>query len=182
MNTRRIISTLSLILTLFVICSPSHSTDLILNNTPAKVLFSPDGGSTEAIITEIQNAKSEILVQAYSFTSAPIAKALLDAYKRGVKVQAILDKRQRTTNYSSATLLANSRIPTFIDDAHAIAHNKVMIIDERTVITGSFNFTKAAEQKNAENLLIIQSKEMAKIYKDNWKAHREHSKEYSPRY
>jgi phosphatidylserine/phosphatidylglycerophosphate/cardiolipin synthase-like enzyme len=162
-----------------LVCSPCHCTDLILNNTPAKVLFSPDGECTEAIITEIQNAKSEILVQAYSFTSAPIAKALLEAHKRGVKVQAIMDKSQRTANYSSATFLANSRIPTFIDDAHAIAHNKVMIIDGLTVITGSFNFTKAAEQKNAENLLIIQSKDLAKIYEDNWDRHREHSDEYA---
>ncbi len=111
----------------------------------------------DAIIKEIDNTKSEILVQAYSFTSTTIAKALLDAHKRGVKVKAILDKSQRTQNYSSATFLANSRIPTFIGSVHAIAHNKIMIIDGTTAITGSFNFTKAAEVRNAENLLIIRS-------------------------
>ena len=99
-----------------------------------------------------------------------------------MKVQVILDKSQRTANYSSATFLANSGIPTFIDAAHAIAHNKVMIIDGTTVISGSFNFTKKAEDKNAENLLIIKSEEMAKLYKDNWDAHRQHSEEYAPRY
>ena len=171
-------STLLIILT---ICSLSHSTDLVLNNTPVKVLFSPNGGCTEAIVTEIDDAKSEILVQAYSFTSAPIAKSLLEAHKRGVKVQAILDKSQRTANYSSATFLANSGIPTFIDAAHPIAHNKVMIIDGTSVISGSFNFTKAAE-KNAENLLIIKSEEMAKLYKDNWDIHRQHSEPLAPRY
>ena len=56
-----------------------------------------------------------------------------------------------------------------------------MIIDGKTVITGSFNFTKAAETKNAENLLIIQSPELAKLYIENWRHHREHSEPYAPR-
>lgn len=144
--------------------------------------FSPDGGCTNAIINEIDGAKTDIYVQAYSFTSTPIAKALLSAFKRGVKVEAILDKSQRTAKYSSATFLANVRIPTFIDDKHAIAHNKIMIIDGTTVVTGSFNFTKAAEERNAENILIIRSKELAKLYMDNWRKHREHSEPYQARY
>jgi phosphatidylserine/phosphatidylglycerophosphate/cardiolipin synthase-like enzyme len=159
----------------------SHATDLTFSNTPAQVCFSPNGGCTEAITKEIGNAKSEILVQAYSFTSAPIAKALTDAFKRGVKVEAILDKSQRKERYTAATFLMNAGIPTFIDDKHAIAHNKIMIIDRETVITGSFNFTKAAEEKNAENLLIIKSKELAKVYIDNWNRHKEHSGKYEGR-
>jgi phosphatidylserine/phosphatidylglycerophosphate/cardiolipin synthase-like enzyme len=159
----------------------SHATDLTLN-APTKVYFSPNGGATQAIIKEINDAKSEILVQAYSFTSSPIAKALVDAHKRGVKVEVILDKSQRKAQYTSASFLANMRVPTFIDDKHAIAHNKIMIIDKTTVITGSFNFTKAAEEKNAENLLIIKSKELASLYIDNWMKHREHSEPYQARY
>jgi phosphatidylserine/phosphatidylglycerophosphate/cardiolipin synthase-like enzyme len=143
-----------------------------------KVCFSPNGGCTESIVKEITNAKSEILVQAYSFTSAPIAKAMTDAFKRGVKVEAILDKSQRKERYTAATFLVNAGIPTFIDDKHAIAHNKIMIIDRETVITGSFNFTKAAEEKNAENLLIIKDKELAKVYIDNWNKHKDHSERY----
>jgi phosphatidylserine/phosphatidylglycerophosphate/cardiolipin synthase-like enzyme len=80
-----------------------------------------------------------------------------------------------------ATFLANSKIPTFIDSNHAIAHNKVIIIDGNTVITGSFNFTKSAESKNAENLLIIKSDEIAKLYIENWKNHKNHSDPYTPR-
>jgi len=146
-----------------------------------KVCFSPRGGCTEAIVDQINAAKSEILVQAYSFTSAPIAKALTDAFKRGVKVQAILDKSQKSEKYTSATFISNAGIPTYIDDKHAIAHNKIMIIDKETVITGSFNFTKAAEEKNAENLLVIKSKELAKEYMDNWYKHKEHSEKYEGR-
>lgn len=83
-----------------------------------------------------------------------------------------------TGNYSSATYLSNSGIPVFIDAIHAIAHNKIMIIDDEIVITGSFNFTKAAEEKNAENLLVIKSKELAKEYIENWQKHKEHSERY----
>jgi len=67
----------------------------------------------------------------------------------------------------------------YIDGSHAIAHNKIMIIDKIKIITGSFNFTKAAEEMNAENLLIISSKELANLYLDNWQQHKGHSKGYA---
>ena len=142
---------------------------------PVEVYFSPRNGATAAIVREIDRARSEIRVQAYSFTSTPIAQALLNAYKRGIKVEVILDKSQKTGKYSSSTFLMNARIPTYIDAEHAIAHNKIILIDRSVVITGSFNFTKAAEEKNAENLLIIRSTELAKPYLDNWQYHRKHS-------
>ncbi len=143
-----------------------------------QVYFSPRGGCTEAVEDAISEAKSEILVQAYSFTSAPIAKALVDAHKRGVRVQIILDRSQRKERYSSADFTAHAGIPTYIDAAHSIAHNKIMIIDKSVVITGSFNFTKAAESNNAENLLVIRSRELAKVYGENWSEHKGHSVRY----
>nr|WP_272881473.1 phospholipase D-like domain-containing protein [Fundidesulfovibrio soli] len=78
--------------------------------------------------------------------------------------------------------MANSEIPTFIDAAHAIAHNKVMILDGKAVITGSYNFTKTADEKNAENLLIIKSEELAKIYAENWQQHLKHAEPYTAKY
>ena len=144
--------------------------------------FSPNGGCTQAVVEALGSAKNTVLVQAYSFTSAPIAKALVDAHKRHVDVQVILDKSQRTERYSSATFLANEGIPTYIDAVHKIAHNKVMIIDGKTLITGSFNFTKSAEEGNAENLLVISnSPDLAQRYTANWKEHLEHSQPYQPR-
>ena len=68
-----------------------------------------------------------------------------------------------------------------IDSEHAIAHNKVMVIDGETVITGSFNFTKAAEENNAENLLVIHDKKLAERYTKNWEEHAKHSEVYSRR-
>ncbi len=143
-----------------------------------EVYFSPHGGATDAIIRELNKAKSTILVQAYSFTSASIAKALLNAHKRGVKVEVILDKSKRTQSYSPATFLYNQGIPVKIDAQHAIAHNKIMIIDGETVITGSFNFTKAAEENNAENLLVIHDKKLAERYVRNWQEHERHWETY----
>jgi phosphatidylserine/phosphatidylglycerophosphate/cardiolipin synthase-like enzyme len=84
-------------------------------------------------------------------------------------------------NYSAADFTAHAGIPTYIDAQHAIAHNKIMIIDNEVVVTGSFNFTRAAEVNNAENLLVIHSKELAKIYIDNWEKHRVHSRIYKGR-
>ena len=113
------------------------------------VYFSPNGGATEAVIRELNAAKTQVLVQAYSFASAPIVKALGEAHKRGVKILAVLDKSNETAKYSAATFLNNAGIPSLIDGQHAIAHSKVMVIDSATILTGSFNFTKAAEAKNA---------------------------------
>ena len=73
--------------------------------------------------------------------------------------------------------MRNSGVPVLIDSEHEIAHNKVMIIDSQVVITGSFNFTKQAEERNAENLLVIRDKLLAEQYTANWKLHADHSQE-----
>lgn len=133
------------------------------------VCFTPGQNCTELIVGTINGAKLSILVQAYSFTSAPIAKALIGAKGRGVDVRVLLDKSQRKEHYSSYAMLQNQHIPVWIDSRVAIAHNKVMVIDAETVITGSFNFTKAAQFKNAENVLVIQDKSLAAAYTANWR-------------
>ena len=74
-----------------------------------QVYFSPKGGCTEAVVDALSKAKSTVLVQAYSFTSAPIAKALTDAHRRGVKIQVSLDKSNQTDKYSAATLTQTLR-------------------------------------------------------------------------
>jgi phosphatidylserine/phosphatidylglycerophosphate/cardiolipin synthase-like enzyme len=136
---------------------------------------------TEACVAAIDRAKETIYVQAYSFTSAPIAKALVDAHKRGVAVAIILDRSQRTEKYSSADFVAHAGISTFIDSKHAIAHNKIMVIDGATVLTGSFNFTKTAEESNAENLLVLNDAKLAARYLANWEEHKAHSQAYEGR-
>src|SRR6266481_640626 len=140
-----------------------------------QVYFSPNHGATKAVVDALDGAKSTVLVQAYSFTSAAIAKALVEAHDRGVDVQVILDRKETGSKYSSADFVAHAGISTLIDGKHAIAHNKVMIIDGVAVITGSFNFTTAAERQNAENLLVIHDRALAARYTENWRAHAAHS-------
>jgi len=153
-----------------------RSAELVLRDAPVAVYFSPHGGAERAIVSNIETATESISVQAYSFTSPAIVTALVGAYKRGLQVEIILDKSQRSDPRSGTGEVIQAGIPTFIDSRHAIAHNKVIIIDNHWVITGSFNFTKSAEERNAENLLIIDSRELARLYQQDWVQHVQHAK------
>lgn len=164
------------ILFLFSVCPIAIASSLAMSQThhcPAiQVCFTPGQNCTEEITDVIDAAKQSIFVQAYSFTSAPIAAHLVAAKKRGVKINVILDRSQKTQRYSASRFLVNQHIPCWIDYKPAIAHNKIMIIDEKEVITGSFNFTKAAQNRNAENLLIIKDPALARLYLKNWQRRR----------
>ena len=137
-----------------------------------RVCFSPEGHCASIILDEIAAAKRSIRVQAYSFTSHDIADALIAASKRGVDVAVIVDKSQTSERYSVLSDLSDAHLAVFIDHCCAIAHNKVIIIDEHRLLTGSYNFTKAAESKNAENLLLLDDPTLAKAYLENWNMHR----------
>jgi phosphatidylserine/phosphatidylglycerophosphate/cardiolipin synthase-like enzyme len=139
------------------------------------VHFSPKGGATEYLDSVIGQTKDSIYVQAYSFTSAPIADALIAAKKSGKTVEVILDKGDLTGKGSVINSLTDAGIKVYIDDKHAIAHNKIMIIDAKTVFTGSFNFTSAAEHSNAENSIQLNDVNLAEVYKNNWDLHKSHS-------
>jgi phosphatidylserine/phosphatidylglycerophosphate/cardiolipin synthase-like enzyme len=139
--------------------------------------FSPKGGCTDAVVREIQRARHEVLVLAYSFTSRAIAQALVDAKLRGVHVDIILDHSNEHDAYTDLHFFLEQGLKPVIDAHHAIAHNKVMIIDNRTLLTGSFNFTQHAETDNAENLLVIKGHpELVRQYKENFHAHKSHAR------
>jgi phosphatidylserine/phosphatidylglycerophosphate/cardiolipin synthase-like enzyme len=165
---------LSIILA-FCLATPAQAFELTLHDTPAEIHFSPRGGATEALVARVDAARESIFVLAYSFTSAPIAEALARAARRGVHVEAVLDRGQRRAKGGQGQRLANSGAAVYIDAKHAIAHNKVMVLDGQAVATGSFNFTGAAEASNAENLLILDSPELARLYLEEWKKHRGHA-------
>lgn len=143
------------------------------------VYFSPDGGGTQAIIAAIGNAGTSVHVQAAQFTSGPIADALIAARAKGVAVRVLLDRDKNKDDDSQAPRLARAGVPTFTDNRHETAHNKVMIVDGRLVITGSFNFTPDAESRNAENLVFIDGKpKLAAAYEANFRDHLAHAKPY----
>ena len=134
----------------------------------AGLCFSPGGGCTNLVVKEIDGARRDIRVMAYDFTSVPIAGALARAKRRGVDVEIVFDSQNAGNSYSRVNFLRGNGIPIFIDTHVELMHDKVMIIDSKTVITGSFNWTKAAEFYNAENLLVVRSRQLAGLYLQNW--------------
>jgi phosphatidylserine/phosphatidylglycerophosphate/cardiolipin synthase-like enzyme len=153
-----------------------YAHDLILSgNVPAQVCFSPEGRCTDAVVAGIVKAQSEILVQAYTIGSPVLTQALVDAHKRGVRVQVIVDKSELQEGLTLPAIMANAGIPVYFDGMHAVANNRIIIVDQEVVMTGSFNFNKASDELNAENLLILKSKELAAVYRNNWFGHQKHS-------
>ena len=167
--------TMAIVSTTFTTLSASSlyaETTGVFNQTPYQVCFTPHKGRVgqncdNLLIQKISASRTSILMQAYSFTSKPIAKALVRAANRGVTVVAVIDKSQVNARYSKVQILLDAGIPVFVDYKVAIAHNKVMVIDGQTVETGSYNFTNSAEHRNAENMLIIHSKPLAQSYTQN---------------
>jgi phosphatidylserine/phosphatidylglycerophosphate/cardiolipin synthase-like enzyme len=141
------------------------------------VYFSPKGGCMDAVVREIKHARHEILVQAYSFTADPLTYGLIEAKKRGVDVKVLLDKSNEKESYSDLRIFLENDLIPLVDAEHAIAHNKVMIIDQKVLITGSYNFTNQAEHENAENLLVIKGHpELVRAYRQNFESHKAHCK------
>ena len=141
-----------------------------------EVRFSPKGGCTTHIVEEIDKANQQIYVWSYSFTSQPIADALIRAHQRGVKVGVVIDGPSVHANGGRAMYLVNNDVPVFADRAHAIQHQKVMAIDG-TLIFGSFNWTVSAETRNSEVLITLRNCkiEMYAKFVNNWHHHKSHA-------
>lgn len=130
------------------------------------VCFTPAQQCESLVVNAIKAAKTEILVQGYGFSDLAILKALVDANVRHVKVLVLLDK----SSITGAKYMNSAGIPVWIDNKVAIAHNKVMIIDQKLVLTGSYNWTVNAQKRNAENLLFIHNSAIAVLYSNNWQS------------
>jgi phosphatidylserine/phosphatidylglycerophosphate/cardiolipin synthase-like enzyme len=145
---------------------------------PAEILaiyFTPPAGGASGLIKQIDGAKKSIKVMAYGFTATNLAEALVRAKRRGVDVGLVQDEKSAQNNRETLPILLAAGIEVRSDGKHAIQHNKVMLIDDDIVITGSYNFTKSAERRNAENIMIVRSSYAARRYADNWKIHWDHS-------
>lgn len=152
-----------------------------LDGAQAIVAFSPNGDATRVVVNAIDHARHQILVQAYSFSSRPIIKALGRAERRGVDVEIILDHSNLHARYSGLTSVLKYGIPVWIDASVRIAHNKVMLIDGRDVLTGSFNFSSSAQRLNAENVIDIENAPaLAQDYIADWRWRQRLSLPYHP--
>jgi phosphatidylserine/phosphatidylglycerophosphate/cardiolipin synthase-like enzyme len=140
-----------------------------------EIAFTPGDSVDNLIIAAIGRAQDEILVHAYTFTHRRIAQALIDARRRGVTVAVIADREQaRSVPQNVLAQLAGGGVEVWLDGNFVAAHNKVMVIDagspRATTITGSYNFTLAAQRSNAENIVVLRDNEpVANAYRDNWR-------------
>lgn len=141
------------------------------------ILQRPQSSSllTEALRTPSFNLLTAQRSEAFLFSNKEITQALIRAHQRGVKVDVIIDKKMPKKKPNTTEDLLKTGVPTFFDTAHRTAHDKIIIVDDNIVLTGSFNFVKVAETKNGENLLILKSKPLAEEYVKNWEKHFSHS-------
>jgi len=140
-----------------------------------EIAFTPGDAVDNLIVAAIDRAQTEVLVHAYTFTHRKIAQALINARRRGVAVAVLADREQaRAVPQNVLAQLASGGIEVWLDGNFAAAHNKVIIIDaglpHATTITGSYNFTLAAQRSNAENIVVLHDNEpVAGAYRDNWR-------------
>lgn len=140
-----------------------------------EIAFTPGDAVDNLIIAAIDRAQTEVLVHAYTFTHRKIAQALINARRRGVAVAVLADREQaRAVPQNVLAQLASGGIEVWLDGNFAAAHNKVIVIDaglpHATTITGSYNFTLAAQRSNAENIVVLHDNEpVARAYRDNWR-------------
>lgn len=141
------------------------------------VYFSPWDDAEGALVAAIREARRQVLVQAYLLTSRTIARELIAAHERGVDVRVLADAAQAGRgNDRQLQALATAGVPVALEDRYAAAHHKVMVVDAEAarpvLLTGSYNFTWAAQARNAENLLRVRGDApLARRYAANWLRH-----------
>jgi phosphatidylserine/phosphatidylglycerophosphate/cardiolipin synthase-like enzyme len=139
--------------------------NLTINGTSVETYFSPDDGTAAHIISAIQSAEESIYFLAFSFTSDAIAEALLERAAAGVDVAGIFEESQYFSNTGGEfEHLSEAGLDVRLDENDQNMHHKVFIIDGKIVITGSYNFSRSAEERNDENTLIIYNPEVAAQY------------------
>ena len=163
----------------------AQTTEQNASNATVTALFSPEDNIQKTLVNTIYNAKRNILVQAYLFTDERVGNALIAAHKRGVNVEILLDSEMAVGGKNVLTLrFFEAGIPVRLETQYENAHNKIMIFDhdsaDAIVITGSYNYTYGAQNRNAENVVIIRkSPETVTRYVNNWRRHAEQALPYS---
>lgn len=143
----------------------------VLDSKWITLYFSPHGGAERAAVEAIDAAHETLDIAMYYFTSSEAAWAVVRAQERGVKVRVYMDKSQRTQKYSKSRFLEKRKVPVRYHTGSGLMHNKFAVIDGKVVVTGSFNWTASAEEKNEENLLIIRDADVAKAYAVKFEAY-----------
>lgn len=137
---------------------------VIVDGSPVEVYFSPDDGVAGRIVRILQDAERSIHLLAFTFTADPIAEALLERDAAGVEIHAVVEASQASGLGSDVDRLRKAGLDIRLDGNPARMHHKVIIIDEEIVLTGSYNFSRSAEEKNDENTIIIHNHNLAEQF------------------
>jgi phosphatidylserine/phosphatidylglycerophosphate/cardiolipin synthase-like enzyme len=137
---------------------------LTIDGTPIQVLFAPEDKVASHLVPLIEQAQKSIRFMAFSFTHPGLGDAVLARAKAGVDVRGIFETRGSETKYSELPALYCAHVPVRQDGNPATFHHKVFVIDDKMVITGSFNFTDNADQSNDENVIIVTHSGIAAQY------------------
>lgn len=150
-----------------------------------QVGFSPEGSAEALVLKVIGSAKHDIRMMGYSFTSPAIARALATAARSGIDVKMVIDDHGNRGKASRAAmnLVVNAGVQLRTDDRYKIQHDKVIVIDSRTVETGSFNYTASAAKANSENALVAWDvPEIANDYLGHWQSRWDQGTDYRSSY
>jgi phosphatidylserine/phosphatidylglycerophosphate/cardiolipin synthase-like enzyme len=124
------------------------------------VCFSRVEQCDSMLINLISQARKSIYVAMYSFTRDGLASALVDAKNRGVEVKVIMEEENAYVQGSDYRMLKEAGVDVRLDGNPALMHHKFMIVDGELVVTGSYNWSTAAEDRNDENFVVIRDKEV----------------------
>lgn len=133
-----------------------------------KVYFSPNGGCQQAVVSQIRKATQTIDIAMYYLSSRQIAQALVRARENNVRVRIVLDQSQEIESASKSRYLIKHGLEVRYHLGFGLMHNKFAIIDGASLITGSFNWTLTAEERNEENLLIITDEGVIDKYRERF--------------
>jgi len=137
------------------------------------VAFSPEAGAEALVLKTIDSARMSIRMAAYSFTSPQVMRKLIDAKRRGVDIKIVIDAKGNRSKASKAAmnLVVNAGIPLRTISTYAIHHDKYIVVDGRSVETGSFNYSQGAAKKNSENVIVIwNNPDVAANYLKHWES------------
>ena len=166
------------LLALALIAAPVAASEVFPAHGSVELAFAPADKPEKLLLEVIGAARSTLHVHAYVFTSKPVAKALIAAHGRGVRVEVLADARMNARERGNAIpLLLEAGVPVAFETAYAAAHNKVIVADadgpDCAVLTGSYNFTWSAANRNAENVIVLWGNcAVAQAYRTNWQRHR----------
>jgi phosphatidylserine/phosphatidylglycerophosphate/cardiolipin synthase-like enzyme len=139
--------------------------EVLVGNTRVNVYFSPDDQAARHLVELISSAQESIYFMAYSFTANDLGAAIVERAQAGITVAGVMDEGQINSNKGTEyDPFIQAGINVFKDGNSGLMHHKVIIIDRKIVITGSYNFSKSAETTNDENVLVVFSPEIASLY------------------